>query len=85
MLIASIQGSMYYMFLIDDVSRKTWIHFMKTRDEAFNLFQELKTLVENQIGKNIQIQGEFGSNTLISMWINVNSISVGKHLLHVFY
>jgi hypothetical protein len=47
MLVASITGSMYYVSFIDNLSRKTWIYFLKTKDEVFIKFQEFKALVEN--------------------------------------
>jgi hypothetical protein len=55
MSVASITGSMYYVSFIDDFSRKTWIYFLKTKDEVFSRFQEFKALVENQTGKKIKV------------------------------
>ena len=48
-------------------SRKTWIYFMKKKDEVFNKFKEFKALIENHIEKNIKTfrsdnGGEFISN-----------------------
>jgi hypothetical protein len=40
MLVASMQGSSYYATSIEDFSKKTWILFMKTKDEVFNQFLE---------------------------------------------
>jgi hypothetical protein len=48
MSVASVQGSSYYVTFIDDFSRKTWIFFMKTKDEVFSRFREFKAQVENQ-------------------------------------
>jgi transposase InsO family protein len=53
--------------IIDDFSRKTWIFFMKTKDEVFNRFQEFRAQVENKIGKKIKVlrsdnEGEYTSN-----------------------
>jgi transposase InsO family protein len=67
MSVESIIGSMYYVSFIDDFSRKTWIYFLKTKDEVFRRFQEFKSLVENQIGKKIKVLrldngGEYTSN-----------------------
>jgi hypothetical protein len=39
MSVASMQGALYYVTFIDDFSRKTWIFFMKTKDEVFSRFQ----------------------------------------------
>jgi hypothetical protein len=53
---------MYYVSFIDDFSRKTWIYFLKTKDEVFSRFQEFKALVENQTGKKIKVlrSGQWG-------------------------
>jgi hypothetical protein len=51
----SIGGASYYVTFIDDYSRKTWIYFMKTKDEVFSRFQEFKALVENQTGRKIKV------------------------------
>jgi hypothetical protein len=47
MSVASVIGSMYYVFLINDFSCKTWIYFLKAKDEVFIRFKKLKDLVEN--------------------------------------
>jgi hypothetical protein len=47
MSVASVQGASYYVTFIDDFSRKTWLFFMKTKDEVFNRFREFKVQVEN--------------------------------------
>lgn len=43
----SLRKCEYYVTFIDDYSRKTWIFFLKTKDEVFKRFQEFKALVEN--------------------------------------
>ena len=48
----SLSGYLYYVFFIDDFSRKSWTYFLKTKSETFNKFQEFKELVENQIGNH---------------------------------
>ena len=50
----SLTGHEYYVSFIDDYSRKTWIYFLKTKNEVFSRFQEFKALVENQTGKKIK-------------------------------
>jgi transposase InsO family protein len=54
MLAPSLSGYLYYVIFIDDFSRKTWIYFLKTKNESFSKFQEFKALVENQIGRHIR-------------------------------
>jgi hypothetical protein len=43
----SLSGFEYFVIFIDDYSRKTWIYFMKTKNQVFSQFQEFKALVEN--------------------------------------
>jgi transposase InsO family protein len=67
MSVESISGSSYFVTFIDDYSRRTWIYFLKTKDEVFDQFQEFKALVENQTGKKIKVLrsdngGEYTSN-----------------------
>ena len=35
----SLSGYAYYVSFIDDFSRKTWIYFMKNKDEVFSKFK----------------------------------------------
>ena len=67
MSVHSFNGYSYCVTFIDDYSRKTWIYFLKAKSEVFKRFRELKTLMENQIGKKIQVLrtdngGEYTSN-----------------------
>ena len=43
----SLSRYVYYVSFIDDFSRKTWIYFMKNKDEVFRKFKEFKALIEN--------------------------------------
>ena len=63
----SLRGYAYYVYFIDDFSRKTWVYFMKNKDEVFSEFKELKALIENHLEKKIKTfrsnnGGEFTSN-----------------------
>ena len=64
---SSLRGYVYYVSFIDDFSRKTWIYFLKNKDEVFSKFKEFKSLIENHTEKKIKIfrsdnGGEFTSN-----------------------
>ena len=50
----SLSGYVYYVSFIDDFSRKTWIYFLKNKDEVFNKFKEFKALIENHIENKIK-------------------------------
>src|SRR5713226_6493051 len=51
---SSLSGYAYYVSFIDDFSRKTWVYFMKNKDEVFSKFKEFKALIENHAEKNIK-------------------------------
>ena len=50
----SLSGYAYYVSFIDDFSRKTWIYFMKNKDEVFSKFKEFKALIKNHTKKEDQ-------------------------------
>jgi hypothetical protein len=41
--------------LIDDYSRKTWVYFLKSKDEVFGKFKQFKALIENLSERKIKI------------------------------
>jgi hypothetical protein len=41
----SISGYVYYVSFIDDYSCKTWVYFLKSKDEVFGKFKEFKALI----------------------------------------
>ena len=51
---SSLSRYAYYVSFIDDFSRKTWIYFLKGKNELFNKFKEFKALVENQNERKIK-------------------------------
>ena len=51
---SSLSGYVYYVYFIDDFFRKTWIYFLKNKDEVFSKFKEFKSLIENQIENKIK-------------------------------
>jgi hypothetical protein len=68
---SSISGYVYYVSFIDDYSRKTWVYFLKSKDEVFNKFKEFKVLIENLSERNIKILrsdngGEYTSKEFVN-------------------
>ena len=51
---ASLCGYVYYVSFIDDYSRKSWIYFLKSKDEVFSKFKEVKAFIENHSEKKIK-------------------------------
>jgi transposase InsO family protein len=67
----SISAYVYYVSFIDDYSCKTWIYFLKSKDEVFSKFKEFKALIENLYERNIKILrsdngGEYTSKEFVS-------------------
>jgi hypothetical protein len=46
---------MYTVSFIDDYSRKTWVYFLKSKDQVFSKFKEFKALIENLSERKIKI------------------------------
>jgi transposase InsO family protein len=68
---SSISGYVYYVSFIDDYSRKTWVYFLKSKDEVFSKFKEFKALIENLSERNIKILrsdngGEYTSKEFVN-------------------
>jgi hypothetical protein len=72
----SLRRYVYYVSFIDDYSRKTWVYFLKSKDEVLGKFKEFKALVENLSERKIKILrsdngGEYTSNEFGSFCIDV--------------
>lgn len=65
----SLGGSLYFMLIIDDFSRITWVFFLHLKNEAFPSFVSWLTLVEKESGHSLKTVradkgGEFTSNAM---------------------
>ena len=52
--VPSTSRSVYYVYFIDDFSRRTWVYFLRSKAEVFSCFKEFKAMVEFQTGKKIK-------------------------------
>ncbi|KAJ9552349.1 hypothetical protein OSB04_016394 [Centaurea solstitialis] len=52
--VPSLGGGRYFLSIIDDYSRMTWVFIMKHKSEAFGKFKDWKVLIENKVGKKIK-------------------------------
>lgn len=55
MEVSSMSGARYFLTLIDDLSRKVFVYFLKTKEGVKGIFEEFKALHERQLGKFIKI------------------------------
>jgi hypothetical protein len=67
----SLSGYVYYVSFIDDYSHKTWVYFLKSKDEVFGKFKEFKALIDNLSERKIKILridngGEYTSKEFVS-------------------
>ena len=51
----SLRRYVYYISFIDDFSCKTWIYFLKGKNELFSKFKEYKALADNQTKRKMKI------------------------------
>jgi transposase InsO family protein len=51
----SIRKARYVLTFIDDLSRFTWVFFLKLKSKVFECLIEFKALVENESRCNIKI------------------------------
>ena len=66
----ALSGAKYFVTFIDDHSKKTWVYFLKTKDEVFNQFKEFKALVENLTGKRIKVLRSYNGGEYIDKEFN---------------
>jgi hypothetical protein len=53
--VPSLGKYVYYVSFIDELSRNTWIYFLRKKYEVFDRFKEFKALVDNQTEKKIKV------------------------------
>ena len=49
------RGERYFMLVIDDYSRLTWVAFVNKKFEALENFKNFKALTRNQTGKRLKV------------------------------
>ena len=50
----SLSKNQHFISFVEDHTRKVWVYFLKTKDEAFGKFVEWLSLVENQSEKRLK-------------------------------
>jgi transposase InsO family protein len=51
----SLGGAEYFLTLIDDKTRYTWVYPLKTKDQVFDHFKEWQAEVENRTGRRVKV------------------------------
>lgn len=47
-------GNKYFLFLVDDYSRKVWVYHLKAKSDTFHKFWTWLKIVENQLNKKLK-------------------------------
>lgn len=53
--VPSLSGAQYFLTIVDDHSRSTWVFLMHHKSEARNLLIHFITLVETQFAKRVKV------------------------------
>ena len=48
MEVDSLTGNRYFVIVIDDASRKTWIYLLQTKSQVFQYFHKFHAMVERK-------------------------------------
>jgi transposase InsO family protein len=80
MTVASLNGYLYYVFFIDDHSRKTWIYFLKNKDGVLEKFQDFKAQIENKTRRKIKILRSYNGGEYTSKEFNSFCIETGMKM-----
>ena len=69
--VVSFSGYKYFLTFIDDLSRHTWVYFLKLKSEVFNMFLAFKAIVEKQSGHQIlNLRSDNGREYVNNKFIN---------------
>ncbi|UYV78546.1 hypothetical protein LAZ67_16001961 [Cordylochernes scorpioides] len=49
-----VEVPLYFFVLVDDFGRRTFVYFLKTKDETFDRFRDFKSRVENELNLKIK-------------------------------
>nr|GFC10079.1 retrovirus-related Pol polyprotein from transposon TNT 1-94 [Tanacetum cinerariifolium] len=52
--VESLGGKRYFLFIVDDYSRRVWVYIIRFKHKVFGKFKEWKQLVENQTGRTVK-------------------------------
>ncbi|WKA00249.1 hypothetical protein VitviT2T_018628 [Vitis vinifera] len=67
----SLSNNVYFALFIDDLSRMTWVYFLKTKSQVLFVFKSFKKMVETQSGQNVKVLRTDNGGEYISKEFNV--------------
>ncbi|KAL4580545.1 hypothetical protein LXL04_016743 [Taraxacum kok-saghyz] len=76
--VTSIEGFKYFLTVVDDFTRATWIYLLKSKEEVYDNFVNFSNILKNQFGCNIKIvrsdNGTEFLNKKMDLFCNDNGI-----------
>jgi hypothetical protein len=75
-------GCKYFLTLIDDFSRRTWVYFLKLESEVFDKFFSYKALVEKQSSHQIQRLRTYNGGEYVNNNFTSNFTTQGIQIQH---
>lgn len=68
----SIAGNKYFMLLIDDSTRMSWVYFLGNKSEAFNCFKKFRSMTELQSRYKVKcLRSDRGGEFLSSEFVQL--------------
>nr|KYP72805.1 Retrovirus-related Pol polyprotein from transposon TNT 1-94 [Cajanus cajan] len=55
MSVPSLSQSKYFLLFIDDLTRMTWVYFLSSKAQTFDVFKKFRAMVESQSGCKIKM------------------------------
>nr|GFC40703.1 retrovirus-related Pol polyprotein from transposon TNT 1-94 [Tanacetum cinerariifolium] len=84
MRVASINGKRYVLVIVDDFSRYTWTHFLRSKDETPEVLIDFLRLVQRGLQAQVRVKGFFTKRPLLE---HLNKTALSKdgtvHLLRL--
>jgi hypothetical protein len=84
--LGTVGGNKYFMLLIDDFSRWSYVYMLKSKDQALDAFIKYKAEVENITGNRINtLRSNRGGEFLSKMFQDVceKASNISLHLIHL--
>nr|GEV34713.1 hypothetical protein [Tanacetum cinerariifolium] len=79
MRVASINGKKYVLVIVDDYSRYTWTHFLRSKDETPEVLIELLRLVQRGLHAQVRIVRTKKGTKFLNKTLHVYFASKGIH------
>ena len=54
-MVPSVAGHKYFLAIVDDCTRSTWVYLMKSKSETRSPLQSFYTMIKTQFGKSIKV------------------------------